>query len=214
VKYYPVFIDLRGKSVVVIGGGRVAERKVRTLLKCGAIVRVVSPELAPGLRRLVQNGSVRHTERRYRKGDVKGAFLVVAASSARDVNARVAADAPYLVNVTDVPEEGNFIVPSTVTSGQLAIAISTGGASPAVARAVRKELSRSYDADFARYLRLIESLRRKAIQKISDRKARTRFLREIASEEYLGMLRSDGLETVQERLTALFDRRSGQRSAT
>jgi precorrin-2 dehydrogenase/sirohydrochlorin ferrochelatase len=209
VKYYPAFIDLRGKTAVVAGGGRVAERKVKTLLKCGADVTVISPELTPGLARLSQKSSISHVRRNYRRGDVRGAFLVVAATSSRDVNARIAAESPFLVNVTDAPDEGNFIVPSTITSGQLTMAVSTGGASPAIARAIRKELSRSYDTDFARYLRLIESLRKKAIREIADQKVRTRFLKEIASEEYLSLLRSEGFGTVHKRLKELIASRIG-----
>jgi len=192
VRYYPVFIDLNNRKAVVVGGGRVAERKVRSLLKAGAVVEVVSPALTAGLKKLRGLKNITHKKMEYRKGHLKGAFIVIAATSSVAVNAKVNQDAEYLVNIIDMPADGNFIVPSIVRRGNLTIAISTEGVSPAISKAVRKEIEHKYDAEFARYLRFVESLRGKAIKEIKDAKKRERFLKSLASAEILAMLRNNG----------------------
>ncbi|GBE40304.1 precorrin-2 dehydrogenase [bacterium BMS3Bbin09] len=192
MRYYPAFLDLSDRKAVVVGGGKVAERKVRSLVKAGALVEVVSPDLTTGLKTLCDQGKIRHKKRKYRSGDLRGAFIVIAATSSADVNAKVARDAKNLVNIIDMPADGNFIVPSLVRRGNLTIAISTEGVSPAISKAVRKEIEQKYDAEFARYLRFVESLRKKAIKEIKDAKKRERFLKSLASTEILATLRNRG----------------------
>ena len=134
---YPLFLDLTGQSVVVIGAGKVAARKIRSLLKAGARVRVISPK-APRLPK-----SVRWIRRAYQRGDLAGAVLVVAATNDLRVNEQVCREAKQrrqLVNCVAPPAAGNFIVPALAKRGRIAIAISTGGASPALAKHVRQEL--------------------------------------------------------------------------
>jgi precorrin-2 dehydrogenase/sirohydrochlorin ferrochelatase len=192
VKYYPAFLDLNNRNAVVVGGGRVAERKVRSLLKAEAAVEVVSPTITTGLKKLNDQGKIRHKKKRYGKGDLRGAFIVIAATSSAAVNEKVAQDSECLVNIIDMPAGGNFIVPSLIRRGNLTIAISTEGASPAISKAVRKEIEQKYDAEFARYLRFVESVRKKAIKEIKDAKKRERFLKSLASAEILAMLRNRG----------------------
>ena len=138
MKYYPAFLDLNNRKVVVVGGGRVSERKVRSLLKAGAVVEVVSPTVTTGLKKLNDQGKIRHKKKRYAKGDLRGAFVVIAGTSSGAVNEKIAQDSECLVNIIDIPADGNFIVPSLIRRGNLTIAISTGGASPAISKAVRK----------------------------------------------------------------------------
>jgi precorrin-2 dehydrogenase/sirohydrochlorin ferrochelatase len=192
VKYYPAFLNLNNRKAVVVGGGRVAERKVRSLLKAGAVVKVVSPTVTAGLEKLNDQGKIRHKKKRYGKGDLRGAFIVIAATSSAAVNSKAAQEAEHLVNIIDMPADGNFIVPSLIRSGNLTIAISTGGASPAISKAVRKEVEQKYDAEFARYLRFVENVRGKAIKEIKDAKKREIFLKHLASAEILAILRNRG----------------------
>lgn len=192
MKYYPVFLDLNNRKAVVVGGGRVAERKVRSLLKAGAVVKVVSPAVTTGLKKLADQGKIRHKKKRYGKGDLRGAFIVIAATSLARVNSKAAQDAEHLVNIIDLPADGNFIVPSLVRRGDLTIAISTEGVSPSISKAVRQEIEQKYDVEFARYLRFVESVRKKAIKEIKDTKKRERFLKSLASAENLAMLRNRG----------------------
>lgn len=143
MKYYPICLQVEGSRCLVVGGGKVAERKVLGLLESGADVVVVSPELSAGLRGLQAEGRITWEARGYQQGDVAGFFLVMAATDNREVQDQVQADAArhqILVNVADVPEKCNFILPALVKRGALSIAISTSGKSPALAKRLRREL--------------------------------------------------------------------------
>jgi len=194
VKYYPAFIDLRNKSAVVIGGGSVAERKVRSLVEAGANVRVISPEITTGLAKLRDRGILKHTKRTYIKGDSKKAFIVIAGTSSPLVNKKIADEAECLVNVINVPSEGNFIVPSLVRQGALTIAISTEGASPAISKAIRKEIEGLYGKEYGRYLRFVEKVRQETLTDIKDSRKRKKILNFLASEEILARLRKKGFK--------------------
>jgi precorrin-2 dehydrogenase/sirohydrochlorin ferrochelatase len=198
--YYPAFLNLEGKKAVVVGGGKVAERKILTLLRAGASITVISPEITKRIGREKLKGRIRHISRQYQKGDVKVAFLVIAATDSHDINKRVAKDAPCLVNVVDTPSLCNFIVPSVIQQGQLNIAISTSGISPALSKSIRKELEKLYGFEFSKYLRLIEKLRKKAMEGILDKKQRTRFLKGLASQEMVKMLRQKGYTEAVKRI--------------
>ena len=138
--FYMACLDLAGRRCVVVGGGTVGYEKAAGLLACGAAVTVVSPELDPSFALL----EVDWRRRRYRRGDLRGAFLVIAATSERPVNERVSRDAEargMLCNVADVPELCNFILPAVHREGPIAIAVSTGGASPALAKRLRSQIA-------------------------------------------------------------------------
>ena len=149
MRYYPIFLNLGGRRAVVVGGGKVAARKVRKLLEAGARVRVISPRLTPGLARLADQKKIGVTRRRYRKGDIAAGahrdapFLVFAATDDPAAQRAVRRDAPAvgaLVNVADDPVVCDFIVPASVTRGNLHVAISTGGTNPALAKWLRQRL--------------------------------------------------------------------------
>jgi len=198
VKYYPAFLNLHGKKVIVVGGGKVAERKVLTLVKAGATVKVISPTITNNLQKLREKGIIKYIARNYRKGDAKNAFIVFAATSSARINTEIAKEAEYLVNVVDNPEECNFIVPSIIRRGSLTIGISTGGASPAAAKVIRKEIEKLYGSEFSRYLKFLCTIRKKATNKIKDTKKRKKFLKGLASERIFYMLRKDGFIHVSE----------------
>lgn len=147
---YPLFLDLTNQPVVVIGAGAVATRKIHSLLAAGATVTVISPTASDGLRRL---RPVRWVRRRYRPGDLRGARLAVAATDDLVVNQQVCREAKrrrLLVNCIAPPAAGNFIVPALARLGDFQIAISTGGASPARAKRLRRELEEWYRRQYAR----------------------------------------------------------------
>lgn len=206
MKYYPAFIDLHERNAVVVGGGNVAERKVRTLIKAGASVTVISPRITASLTRLRQKGLFRHIRRNYRRGDLRGAFIVIAGTSSVLTNNTISKDARSLMNAIDNPEQGNFIVPSVVSRGKLTIAISTEGASPAVSKAIRKEMEKLYGAEFDRYLRFLEGIRQKALAKLTDTKKRNTFLRSLASEKIFTKLRNKGFRAASREITAAFEK--------
>jgi len=152
--YYPVFLNLKGKPCVVVGAGNVAVRKADRLIECGANVTVVGRNLAPEMAALVARGSVRHVHADYRKAQLAGAFLVIGATDQDEINDLIAQDARalgILVNIVDDPERCDFILPSVLSRGSLAIAVSTGGDSPALARKIRQELEGQFGPEY-RYL--------------------------------------------------------------
>lgn len=146
--HYPLNLNIKGQRCVVVGGGRVAERKVKTLLAFGAEVQVISPDLAEGLQRLVNEGRVSYLQRRYSPDVLAGAFLAFTATCERAVNAQVARDARALgipVSVADSGAESAFILPAILERGPLLIAVSTGGRSPALAKRVRDRLAELWE---------------------------------------------------------------------
>lgn len=187
--YYPVFLNLTGKRCLVVGGGRVAERKCLSLVKAGAKVTVVSPNLTARLILYNEKGLIKYIARSYRSSDIKSAFIVIAATSSAETNERVFIDAhtsqdkpstEKLLNIADRPALSSFILPSVVKRGLLTIAISTGGASPAIAKTIRRELQGLYGPEFSRYLSRVKKAREKALEEIADKKERARFLKRLA----------------------------------
>lgn len=156
---YPVFLDLNGKRGVVVGGGNVAARKAAGLHRAGGVVVAVAPEVTPELSQLADEVVLRP----YRAGDLEGAAIAFAATSERVVNAAVAREAKelgILVNVADEPGEGDFIVPSVLRRGAMQVAVSTGGASPALARAIRQELEGIFGPEWADLIQELDAARR------------------------------------------------------
>ena len=211
MNYYPAFLNLEGEKAVVIGGGKVAERKVLALIRAGADVTVVSPELTARLRKEKESKRIRHVARTYRQGDLEDSFLVIAATDSPEVNTRVAGDAPGLLNVVDVPAECNFIVPSVVQRGPLVFAISTGGTSPAVAKAIRKETEKLYGTAFTGYLGFVKTLRARAMQEIPHKQKREKFLKGLASGDLLDDLRTKGLDAVKQSVMNRYMKLTGKK---
>lgn len=201
--YYPAFLNLKDKEAVVIGGGKVAERKILALLKAGANLTVISPDITRRIEKEKLKGRIKHIPRQYRKSDSKKALLVIAATDSQEINKKVSEEALCLVNVVDSPSLCNFIVPSVIQRGHLTIAISTSGISPALSKSIRKELEKLYGPGFADYLRLLEKIRKKAMNEIRDKKRRTEFLKSLASEEMIKMLRQKGIKEVEKILLSL-----------
>ncbi len=161
-RYFPICLDIGRRQCVVIGGGNVAERKVKGLLDHGGEVTVISPEITPGLGRLIASGEISLVERGYRPGDLRGAFLVIAATDDPAVQEQIHAEAEsgnILLNVADVPKWCNFILPATVRRGDLAVSISTGGASPALARRIRQDLESRFGPEYEVLLSIMAELR-------------------------------------------------------
>ena len=178
--YYPVFLDLAEKRCVIVGGGQVAERKCRSLMKTGTLITVVAPEITKGLRAYKDKGVIIHIGRDYRKSDIVSAYIVISATDSRETNERVARDAQSLhklVNVVDTPDLCNFIVPSVFRRGMLSIAVSTGGVSPAFAKEIRKELEKIYGPELAGKLKAIGKMRDRAKKEITGKKERERFIK-------------------------------------
>jgi siroheme synthase-like protein len=162
VPVYMAALRLAARPCVVVGGGEVGLEKVEGLLACGAAVRLIAPQAHAELRRLADEGSILWQQRDYARGDLDDTFLVIATTDDSEVNIGVWQDAEergMLVNVADVPPLCNFILPAIVRSGPLAIAVSTAGASPALAKRMKREIGELFGDDYARLALLLNEVR-------------------------------------------------------
>ena len=160
--YYPVFMKLTGKRCVVIGGGQVALRKVGALIECGADIEVISPHLCPELNKIAEDGGITVRRRPYRSGDLKGASIAVAATGEHGINLEIVKEARStgaLINVVDDPENSDFIVPSYFRRGDVTVAVSTAGRSPALARKIRTGLETNLGEEYAALALIIDGVR-------------------------------------------------------
>ena len=190
--YYPIFADLTGRRCVVIGGGPIAQRKVTTLLSYGARVILVSPTVTPHLRALARRGRMTHRARTFRPTDLAGAWLVYAATDDEQVNRRVehaARRARVFANLVDQTARCTFIAPSIFRRGQVTIAVSTGGASPSLAKHLRRDVARTVGEDYARMLRLLSRLRGIAKQQLLAYHDRRRYFDQLITGETFRLIR-------------------------
>jgi precorrin-2 dehydrogenase/sirohydrochlorin ferrochelatase len=175
--FYIACLKLRGRSCLVVGGGEVAVEKVDGLLACDGDVVVIAPELEPELRALADEGSITWIARDYEKGDLEGRFLVIASTDDTDVNIAIyehAEERAMLANVVDVPPLCNFILPAIVRTGPIAVAISTAGASPALAKRMKAEIGELFGEDYARLAIILNDVRgwaKDTLPTYQDRKA-------------------------------------------
>jgi precorrin-2 dehydrogenase/sirohydrochlorin ferrochelatase len=166
VKYYPVYLDITNKRCIVVGGGDVAERKAERLLDFGARVTVVGKTLTPLLETMKKEGRIEHINADYDKAYIGDAFMVIGATDRDDINARISLDGKnkgILVNIVDDPGKCDFILPSIVQQGDLSIAISTGGKSPALAKKLREKLEKLYGPEYQALLNVMGNLREKVV---------------------------------------------------
>src|SRR4051794_23653313 len=214
--FYIACLKLTGRRCVVVGGGEIGREKVEGLLACDGRVVLVSPEAVPELESLAAESSIEWLRREYRAEDLEGTFLVIAATGDTDVNIRVYEDAEgraMLVNVVDVPPLCNFILPAIVRTGPLAIAISTAGASPALAKRIKAQVAEDFGEPYARLAVLLNEVRgwaKGTLPTYQDRKA---FFEGIVNGEPdpIELLRA-GDEAAVRRLIA--DAQSGYEPAT
>lgn len=206
-RYYPIMLDVNGKACLVIGGGHVAERKIASLLDAGATVTVISIEVSSKLEAKGINGEVILKKKAYEPGDLHGYLLVIAATDKAEVNAAVfqeAAAQGAWVNVADRPDLSSFIVPSVIRRGKLILAVSTGGASPSLARQIAGELEASYGAEYEIYLDFLSDLRLQVQHRVKDKDIRQSLFKRMLEWDVLGMIREGTFENWKRELyTAL-----------
>ncbi|MEK4881753.1 MULTISPECIES: precorrin-2 dehydrogenase/sirohydrochlorin ferrochelatase family protein [Paenibacillus] len=187
-RYLPIMLDCEGQPCVVIGGGVVAERKVSGLLEAGAAVKVISPSLTDSLDSLAEKGLLIWMDRTYAPGDLRGAFLVYAATNDRAVNEEVAQESRRLgihVNVASHAEAGNFITPGVVRRGRLTVAVSTSGAGPLAATKIKNVLEKALDVAYEPYLDFVHAMRTRIKEKEPSAEVRGRLLRKLGALDVL-----------------------------
>ena len=204
--YYPVFLKVEGRTCLVVGGGEVGARKVKTLLRCGASVGVVSPEVVPWLAGKIQEGAVEEVGTHYEEHQLRGRFLVIAATNDVELNCRIARDAEkrgLLCNVVDYPREGNFILPALVQRGALTLAISTSGQSPALARQLRQDLENRFGMEYAEFLELMGAVRSRLLAESQDSSANKEKFDQLVHSPLLARVRLRDYEGVDRILRAV-----------
>ncbi len=198
--YYPAILDLAGRGTLVVGAGRVGEGKISGLLNAGAKVHVVSLHATDQVARWAEEARIELSLRAFRENDLNGCFLVVAATENNDTNVRVfeAAEArQMLCNVVDVTHLCNFILPSIVRRGDLAVAVSTGGASPAMARRIRLAIQQCYGDEYAAAMQILGSLREELKQRYPHPDDRKVLFERMVYSNFMELVRADDAEALE-----------------
>lgn len=206
MQYYPVFLNLQNRRVVVVGGNRFAVEKVEGLLHAEACVTVIAPELEGPLREWVATRRIEHVAREYVAGDLAGAFLVISTLNDRETNARIFAEATarnIVLNVVDDTPHCSFIAPSILRRGDLTVAISTSGKAPAVAVRLRQKLEEQIGDEYARFLEIAGTLRPPLAKKYPDFETRKKLWYEVVDSDVLTLLREGHDEDARARIAEI-----------
>jgi precorrin-2 dehydrogenase/sirohydrochlorin ferrochelatase len=191
---------------MVIGGGSVAERKTLALLEAGAQVTIISPALTPKLHEFSDTGKITHLKKQYEEDDLSGQFLVIAATPSVEVNtlvARACRKRHTLVNVAVPPEESSFIVPSVVERGDLMIAISTSGASPALAKKIRQDIEQRYGKEYGLFLDKMSAIRNRVLEEVPDGQKRHAVFQAIVDSDVIDLIRQGKMHEAELRMTEI-----------
>lgn len=202
-RYYPVNLDIRGRRCLVVGGGGVGSRKVTGLLSCGACVTLVSPVISESVRQQVEAGSVEWRDRDYQTADLDGMFLVIGATDKPDLNRRIHSDAlarNMLCNIADRPEVCNFILPAVIRRGDLVIAVSTSGQSPAFARKLRKDLETRFGPEYADFLNLMGTIRKRLLKEEHAPEAHKPLFEALINQDLLSMIAKNDIAAIDHAL--------------
>ena len=212
MRYYPAFLDVAGKPCVVVGGGAVGARKARTLAACGAKVTVIDPDAGSAVREMAEKGDLQWRPKPFEPTDLAGAFLVMGATDDPGLNQQVADEAGrlnLLCNIADTPDLCNFILPSVVARGDLAIAVSTSGKSPAFAKKMRKHLEKEFGPEYARLLRLMGAIRKRLLAESHAPEAHKPLFEAFLESPVLELLAREDESGLDELIKTVFDSRFG-----
>ena len=210
MSYYPILVDLKGKRVIVVGGGTVAQRKVETLLGYDAVVYLMSQEFTPTLQRYVEEGKIKFLGKEFREDVLDGVFLVIAATDNPAVNRKVSESAKekgLLVNAVDQPSDCNFIVPAVVKRGDLLVAVSTSGKSPALARKIRKDLDTQFGNEYEEFLCLMGRVRKEILSRGLSQEEKSRIFYEFINSDILASIKRKDFNGIASELNRIIQLR-------
>jgi precorrin-2 dehydrogenase/sirohydrochlorin ferrochelatase len=199
MRYYPIYLDIKDRNCLVVGGGSVGTRKVETLLECGAKVTVVSIDAAETLKKFSDRSVIQLKERAFQSADLDNMFLVIGATDNEALNFEIYAAARrrgVLCNIADRPEACDFILPSIVNRGDLIIAISTSGKSPAFAKKLRKQLETQFGNEYAEFLDLMGAIRKKLLSKDHAPEAHKHLFEQLIEKDLVQMIKNADLENI------------------
>ncbi len=213
MRYYPIYLDLRNRDVLIVGGGAIAEAKAQQLVEAGARVHLVSPTLTPRLTELVEQSAIKHRASDFAPLDLMGMSLVISATDDQRVNeevARLAVSRGLLCNVVDQPALCNFITPALVTRGDLQISVSSGGGSPTLTQRVKREIAELIGNEYGELLDLAAEMRAEAKWRISDFERRRDVLRAFVESEAIDLLRAGKRDGAWRIAQAFLDEAAGE----
>ena len=212
MSFYPICLDLEAQACVVVGGGRVAERKVLGLLSCKAQVSVISPVLTEELQLQHVSGDIEWIDREFRQGDLARAFLVIAATDDEETQKQVYEEADannLLLNVADVPQRCNFILPATARQGDLAISVSTAGKSPALARKIRMELEKRYGPEYRVLVDILGAIRPQVLASGLPQMENEKLFKQLLHDDMEEWIKSKNWDSMEKHLRAVLGDRAG-----
>jgi precorrin-2 dehydrogenase len=207
MRYYPVNLDIQNRKCLVVGGGSVGTRKVMTLVECGAVVTVVSSDVAEELLELAKKKMIELKKRPYESSDIDGMFLVIGATDNEALNRQINKDAEHqnkLCNIADRPDVCNFVLPSIVNRGNLVIAISTSGKSPAFAKKMRQDLEKEFGEEYDEFLQLMGAIRKKALSEKHEPEAHKHLFEQLINRGLVDMVRKHDEERINSLLLEIF----------
>lgn len=208
-KYYPVMLDIINKTCIIIGGGSVATRKVKTLMEYKANIIIISDKLSDELKYIVKNNNLIWKKKKYSDEDLDGAFLVFAATDDQEVNNTIYKRAKaqnILINIVDAHEKCTFIVPSKIEQGDLTIAISTNGKSPMLTKKIKEDLSEIYTPAYAELLSILGDIREKSLKEIPDITKRKDLFHEIVYSDIITLLNNGKHEIAMHLIDNLYQK--------
>ena len=205
MSYYPIFVELEDQKILVVGGGKVAQRKIETFLKYGAEILIVSKELTFLLEKYVEDGKISQLGKEFDIDHLTDIFMVIAATDDPQLNAKISSEAKsrgILINAVDQPCDCTFIVPSIVKRGDLQVAVSTSGKSPAFAKKIRRELEVTFGKGYKDFLVLMGVLRKEILKMGFPQEENSRIFHELVDSPVLEALEADDMN----RLASILNR--------
>ena len=199
MRYYPVNLDIKNRHCLVVGGGRVGLRKVKTLITCGALVTVVGSEIGDELQLLSNSTGITIKQRPYRSTDLGNMFLVIGATDNEDVNRRISEDAEkvnMLCNIADRPKVCNFILPAIIQRGDLVMTVSTSGKSPAFAKKLKKNLEIEFGEEYAEFLCLMGAVRKKLLSAEHAPEAHKHLFEQLIDGNLIDHIRNEDIQAI------------------
>lgn len=206
--YYPIMIDIENKPCLIIGGGKVAYRKINELLKYKAKIYLISKEVNEDIQRLINENQITFLAKDYSNVFLEEIFFVIAATNNKELNKKVLEECNkknLLVNSVDNPKESSFIQPSKIKNRDIIVSVSTSGKSPILSKIIRDKVANIIDDSYSEYLEILGEFREKALVKINNEEDRKEFFFRITREEYLNVIKEYGREFVYKKINEILN---------
>lgn len=208
MNYYPIMINLHKRICLIIGGGKVAYRKISELLENEVEIKIISKYINDDIKRLIDEENVSYIGSEYNSGFLEKVFLVIIATNDKEINKKILQDClerNILVNSVDNPKESTFIKPSKINKGDITISISTNGKSPILSKIIKNKVSEIIDNSYSDYIDILGEYRTKALMYIDNEALRREFFIKITNEAYLNEIREAGKEVVCKKIEEIFN---------